>query len=168
MSWDAPFQSSITTDLAALKPLHDFVLIEPFDAAPGTLIIDPGVKMTKDYRWVSPRPRGPRYGTVVAVGAGDRLIGFCCLSCNTTTDRIETAKRFTCHVCGEPLHVLQGIFHGGGLAISRADMHVKPGDVVLYNQRPANEVVLNGKKYTLHHEEQDILAVIEEEESIAA
>lgn len=165
MSWDQPYASSIATDLAALTPLHDFVLIEPFETPPGTLIIDPGMKMTRDFRWVSPRPRGNRYGTVVAVGAGDRLLWMTC-KCRESAEwvfKLETAKKWSCSACGEPLEHGMDLHTGEVPIFSRAPMNVKPGDIVVYAQRPANEVVLNHKKYVLLHEEQDVLAVVEDE-----
>ncbi len=45
---------------------------------------------------------------------------------------------------------------------TRFDMGVEVGDVVLYPRVPANDVRINGEEHTLLHEEQHILAVIEE------
>ena len=44
---------------------------------------------------------------------------------------------------------------------SRIAINVQPGDIVLYDRVPANDVRLNGVEYTLCHEEQHILAVLE-------
>jgi co-chaperonin GroES (HSP10) len=44
----------------------------------------------------------------------------------------------------------------------RAPMNVKPGDQVLYQRAPANVVSFDGVEYDLLHEEQHILAVLEQ------
>lgn len=45
---------------------------------------------------------------------------------------------------------------------SRFEMGVEVGDIVLYPRVPANDVRINGEEHTLLHEEQHILAVVEE------
>jgi co-chaperonin GroES (HSP10) len=38
---------------------------------------------------------------------------------------------------------------------------VKPGDEVIYPRVPANDLRINGEEYTMLHEEQHCLAVVE-------
>lgn len=45
---------------------------------------------------------------------------------------------------------------------SRAPMHVKAGDRIVYHRAPANVTVINGVEYTFIHEEQHLLAVLED------
>jgi co-chaperonin GroES (HSP10) len=52
--------------------------------------------------------------------------------------------------------------HGTGKVSGRWPIHVKPGDLVLYERRPWAEVELDRKRYVILHEEQHIVAVIEE------
>jgi co-chaperonin GroES (HSP10) len=147
------YQPTIYADLLKLTPLHDFVLVQPLPH-PDTIIIDPGIHMTQDYRWRSDRPRGNRYGRVVAIGLGDRLLSFACDKCHGATWRIESAKRFTCK-CGGSLEALP-------LTPRRAEMHVQIGDVVVFPRVPANEIEINDVEYCFIHEEQHVLAIIEE------
>lgn len=169
--WDGPLQPEILTDLTKLVPLHDFVLVKPFP--PQSVIIDPGVKMTRDFRWVNPRARGNRFATVVAIGKGDRWFGMFCEPCLFGPDKIdgtlicrkmlETAKRHKCLKCGGVMMRYSDL-PGGPVVEGRAPMHVKIGDIVVHPQVPANEVELNGERYFFLHEEQHVLAVVEPED----
>lgn len=163
MAWNDmhDYQPEIKTDLAALQPLGDFVLVKPFP--PDDLIINPGVHMTRDFRWRSDRPKGNRYGTVVAAGPGDVGVVYDC-DCGASFPLIAAHRGVVkcphCHGKNVKLHV-----HGtnGRIQVWRAEMHVKPGDVVLFPRVPANEVEINGEAYVFLHEESQILAVVEQE-----
>lgn len=156
MSWEAQYQPRIDADIAALTPLHDFVLVQEIET-PSAVIKSP-IHMTRDYRWRSNRPTGLRYGTVVAIGKGDRLFGFACVKCHGSTWRVETARHLVCRMCGGDLAKMEN-------APRRAEMHCKVGDVVIYPRIPANDVEINGEVYTFAHEEQHILAVVDEQEA---
>jgi co-chaperonin GroES (HSP10) len=166
MSWEEESFAPISTDLAALTPLHDFVLVQ--EIPPEEAIIKSPVHMTGDYRWVSDRPKGLRRGRVVAVGKGDRLFYMTCPKCRRPNgdthgplcERAETAKRFVCRNCGATLEHFE---QHGRAVVTRCEMYVKVGDEVIYPRVPANDVTINGDEYTFLHCEQHVLALIEQE-----
>lgn len=157
VSWEWSWQPTISADPATLTPLYDFVLVKPFPKDDG-LIINPGVHMTGDFRWRSDRPRGNRFGAVVAVGKGDRMVGLKCEQCDELATRIDTAKFRICRSCGGDLKYSAEC---EALSEMRAPMHVVPGDVVVFPRVPANEILINQEEYVMLHEEQHILAVVD-------
>jgi hypothetical protein len=164
MAWKDlhPFQPEILTDPASIRCLADFVLVKPFP--PAGLIINPGVHMTQDYRWRQDRPRGNRTGTVVAIGSGDKMIGLACADCQRFELRLlrtdSDIKRLACECGGEKLTVA---LKDGTPMTQRAGLNVSVGDVVVFPRVPANEIEINGEEYVFLHEEQHVLAVIDEE-----
>jgi hypothetical protein len=163
MAWKDlhPFQPEILTDPASIRCLADFVLVKPFP--PAGLIINPGVHMTQDYRWRQDRPRGNRCGTVVSVGQGDKMVGLCCEQCGALEFRLVRTdadfKRMTCSCGGEKLTIA----HADGFAATTTDpMQVNVGDVVVFPRVPANEIEINGEEYVFLHQEQHVLAVLDE------
>ncbi len=156
MSWEAQYTPLIDADIAKLTPLHDFVLVKPMP--PADLVLRSPIHQTKDYRWRSNRPTGLQYGTVVAAGKGDRLIGMFCPKCIHGFLKVETAKTFSCPKCRKSAEPLVDCVNGRAY-VERADMHCKIGDVVIYPRVPANDVEINGELYTFLHLEQHVLAV---------
>lgn len=146
----------IPAELAAVRPRGDFVLLRvlPEDALEGGRI------------WIpqSTRERGkqpPRIGFVVAVGKGDRLFSLFCPFCRQFTARTETARSWRCRECGETMRQRTTT---DGTETGRCEMNVKPGDRVLYWRVPANGVKLNGEEFVFVHEQQHIVAVLEDED----
>lgn len=174
MDW-RDLQASWNGDITALRPLGDFVLVKPFQSATGSdLIIDPKTQRTKDGRWrLQNRETGNRFGTVIAVGAGDQMVTLWCLTCwgkSGAKPRLlridQSVKRGNCSRCSAELHAIgAGWTASGDVAaqITHAPMHVSPGDTVIFPRVPANEVVINGEEYVLLHEESQIYGVVEEE-----
>lgn len=165
MEW-RDLQAVWNGDISTIRPLGDFVLVRPFPMEHGTgsLIINPGVHMTQDGRWRSNRLKGNQMGEVIAVGRGDRMLTFHCEGCGISAHRSETAKRHACCSCGGSLS--KGWLCSDGSVIDVVDryrMNVQPGDVVVYPQVPSNEVSINGERLIFLHEEQHILAVVEQE-----
>lgn len=166
MDW-RDLQAAWNGDIEALRPLGDFVLVKPLVTTNDAGIIDPKTQRTKDGRWrLQNRETGNRFGTVIAVGAGDRVIQLVCQSCDLPQHRIDRGqetKKWRCSQCGGvDLHA------GGGDAawladISRMPLGVSPGDVVIFPRVPANEVIINGEEFVLLHEESQIYGVVEEE-----
>ncbi len=168
------YQPEIFAQVQDVKLLSDFVLVKAFP--PPSAIINPGVRMTKDYRWRSDRPRGLQYGTVVAVGKGDRYISTVCHECEAYSMRIEPEgmpmpgdnliggrkRGLYCSKCNSSDVSVVGLNQQA--AIWRGEMPVKVGDVVVYPRVPANDIRINGEEYTACHLEQHILAVVDEED----
>jgi len=151
MAWEEGYRN-ITAALEKLKPLHDFCLVEH---VPETeTVLKSGLHMTGDYRWRADRPRGIRRGRVLAVGLGDRIIFAKCVQCGAEAQRVA-GRAWRCFECG-------GDLESTG-EVGRCEMGVKPGDIILYPRIPSNDVIINGKEYTICHEEQHVLAVIQEE-----
>lgn len=156
MDW-RDLQAAWNGDIEALRPLGDFVLVKPLVTTNDAGIIDPKTQRTKDGRWrLQNRETGNRFGTVIAVGAGDRMIAVLCRNCEEGEAILATAKNRDCRTCGKPLDCFPEVdFH--------APMHVSPGDVVIFPRVPANEVIINGEEFVLLHEESQIYGVVEEE-----
>ena len=174
MSWDQDaYARSIITDLAKLKPLGDFVLVQPLSQDEQLKMEDrhiapSPIQMTKDGRYVSNRPRGLRYGRVVAMGAGDRSIVLICKSCRIMQYRIERgqeSKKWRCSDCGsfDLCAATVSDADGGHLFIDRAPMNCTLGDVVAFHRVPANEISINGQEFVMCHEEQHIVAVLDQD-----
>jgi len=172
MSWDQDaYARSIITDLAKLKPLGDFVLVHPLSLDDQLKMEDrhiapSPIQMTKDGRYVSNRPRGLRYGRVVAMGAGDKVIVLVCQSCDRMQHRIERgqdSKKWRCSECGS--FELQAAGGDGAETslIARAPMNCTLGDVVAFHRVPANEISINGQEFVMCHEEQHIVAVLDQD-----
>lgn len=82
-----------------------------------------------------------RYGTVVAIGPGDRV------------------KRTTRKATGSADHERAVEVCIGN---KRWPMGVKPGDRIVLERRPWAQITLDGESMVILHEEQHILAVIEQ------
>jgi co-chaperonin GroES (HSP10) len=65
------------------------------------------------------------------------------------------------HERGTRRGVVEKVGPGDIVKGERYALGVKPGDIVLYDRVPANDVNLNGQMYTLCHEEQHVIAVLE-------
>lgn len=157
MDW-RELQTAWDGDPASIKPLGDFVLVKPFPLFT-SLIIDPKTQMTKDGRWrLQNRETGNRFGRVVAMGAGDRVVGLHCGDCGAMNARIERSqdtKLWKCSVCaGRQLVAVD---------TGRAPMNLQVGDVVIFPRVPSNEMKINGEEYCWLREEQHVLAVVDEE-----
>lgn len=110
-------------------------------------------------------------GEVVMVGPGDRLISLNCIACKACQYRLETAKYWKCDRCGGDLQGVRSqseeVFHKAD--VSRAEMPVSVGDIVLYeNRRDAKlqprrfpSLGLDEDTYVILLAEQHVLAVIE-------
>lgn len=162
-----PFFRRVNADPAAIQPHGDCVLVQPIEdpTAPAPLIVESETKMTSDGRWRWDRKRGNQYGRVVAVGPGDRLLVMYCNACwqkgiSSFTSRLETAKSRTCQNCGGVLTL--GADKDGSALVDRAEMYVKPGDVVIFPRVPANEMEIGGESFVWLRQEQHVLAVLEE------
>lgn len=171
MEW-RELQAVWNGEISTIRPIGDFVLVRPFPREHGTgsLIIDPGTQMTKDGRWrTKNRLRGNQMGEVIAVGKGDRMFGYICCFCSfirnapTRDFRIAGARTPKCSICHEPMYLAMADRVAGIPLSKRAPMNVQPGDIVIYPQVPANEVSINGERLIFLHEEQHVLAVVEEE-----
>lgn len=165
MEW-SDLRSRFTGNIADVTPLHDFVIVRYLGSAnerASGLILDPGnMRVTGDHRIKVNRTTGNRLGVVVACGKGDRLLKFYCPSCKCESWRLEAAKRRKCICCKGDLETYTHL--GGQQICGRARMHVHPGDTVIYPQIPTNDFTCgDGELYTFCHEEQHILAVLEEE-----
>ncbi len=181
MSWDQDaYARSIIADLARVRPLGDFVLVQPFTldeqlAMESRQIAPSPIQMTRDGRYVSNRGKGLRYGRVVAMGDGDRVIGILCSVCGLEQHRIERGqdqKKWRCAGCGSfDLHA--GVsktapWVGSAMAAEtqRAPLGCRIGDTVIFPRVPANEISINGQEFVCIHEEQHVWGVIETGEYI--
>lgn len=129
-------------------------------------------------------------GEVLACGPGDKMLeGWCVnVDCEFRTEpvnRLVTAKNWRCSSCGDELEVWRDtrnrkppfdtVYPG---SINRAEMPVKPGDIVLYENRRDAEVhprrfpsldLTNEDELVILLAEQHVLAVFEtDEESMPA
>lgn len=186
MAWgdNDPLQREIITDLAALTPLADFVLVKPLSddaemrlqefGSEAITIYNPRVHMTQDYRWRSDRPRGNRLGEVVACGPGDLAAHLYCETCQELRKRIVKTGEGThaqsiggkCDQCGDALSIFPRWGTGPEAEIvstERMPMNVRVGDIVVFPRVPNNELRINGEDFCFLHEEQHVLAVIEKE-----
>ena len=142
---------------AGMRPMGDFVLVRAIPPEPGA-ILNPNLVKTGDGRYKDDnRRRGLRRGRVVVVGPGDKVERVRCGTCGLKFTRQPnewdaTREGYPCR-CG-------GIAPEAGSA-GRHVMHVRVGEEVVYPRVPANEIIIDGEEYTLCHEEQHILAVIE-------
>jgi chaperonin GroES len=90
------------------------------------------------------RDNGLRFGVVVAIGKGDKW-----LDCGWPA--------------GKPEPVLKALADG----LERLPMDVKPGDKILYDQRKEAEVFIDGERFTLIHQQQSIIGILESESEMA-
>lgn len=144
-------EESIATDIAAFQPLGDFVLVKRATAPH----VDTFLALPEGR---SEEP-GYRRGIVVAIGPGDKLPQ-CEHECCACHDHFFSwaAKFGKCRKCQEDYRVTI-TWHSN----RRAEMYVRPGDEVVYTRAPANDVILNGEEYTVLHQQQHIIAVLEKE-----
>lgn len=162
------YHPNIPAELSQIKPLGDLVLVRRIvEQERSNIIIAPG--------WRNKGVDGVKTGEVIAVGPGDKGIWLYCLECHEgllgfpvmqgrADGSVYWKLRSRCPTCGGPREVG---YVGSTLRTGRADMHVKPGDVVLYHRAPANNFVLNGQDYVMLREEQHVLAVIESKQEAA-
>ena len=159
-----PYSRSIETDLAQFRPLGDFVLVRPFSereqlAMEDRTIAQSPLTMTRDGRYLFNRPRGLQYGTVVAMGAGDRVILLGCKACGTFGTRIDRgweSRKWRCTDCGG-----FDLFSTRLAPDSRAPMGCTLGEVIIFPRVPANEIRMNGEEFVVIHEEQHVYGVLE-------
>lgn len=199
MAWHdhVAYQPVITGDPASIRPLGDFVLVRPLSDEEGGKLTGTGLAelsslsefhMTADYRYRWNRPRGNRYGEVLACGDGDLMVGLQCSKCGRSRMRIAyidaTRIRAACPDCAGEMRTLtfcpayveydperetveQASTRAKAIPpktyTKRAEMFVHPGDIVVYPQVPANEIEINSEKLVFLHQEQHVLAVIEKE-----
>lgn len=158
--------SHIDCDPAAVKLLSDRVLIKDIpqdDSTRGSLVI-PEVAQRDGVG------KGGlfRIGVVIATGPGDRfsehgldvdgvlrrrLLTKACGDCRGTGVRTIRAVRLADIECQ--------CDHGRVPVV--IPPQCKPGDVVVYDRRRSEELILNGERFQLSHAEQSVLAVLEEE-----
>jgi co-chaperonin GroES (HSP10) len=148
------FHPNVKAAIERLNPVGDFVLVKRAPELP-RLVIAP--------QWRNPRPEVKR-GLVVAIGPGDQVAELCCVECGSRKDVLveQATPDGSCAMrkgagrceCG-------GAYELAG--VGRAEMHVEPGDLILYQRAPANNCVVDGEEYVLLHESLHILAVIEAE-----
>lgn len=147
-----PKHLSVAAELEEIRPLYDFVLVRRLDddGKKDGLVILPDTAR-------NPMKPGVKQGKVIACGAGDKSprTYWSCSKCKRIWGIYENAFAEVCNKCGN-WATLDGCDDAG-----RIGMHVKPGDTVLYQRAPANNVVINGGEYVFLHEESQILAVIE-------
>lgn len=175
MAWHdhVAYQPVIEGDVSSIRPLGDFVLVRPLSDEEGGKLTGTGLAelsslsefhMTADYRYRWNRPKGNRYGEVVACGEGDLMVFMECDTCKSVTVRIAykdaSSLRKRCD-CGGTRRTATIFEHYAD--VTHAEMFVHPGDIVVYPQVPANEIEINGEKLVFLHQEQHVLAVIEPE-----
>lgn len=168
MAWEEGWRN-IEAQIEKFHPLHDFCLVR-HEPEP-EVVLKSGLHMTKDFRWREDRPRGVRRGRVIAIGRGDRKFLMWCERCAylDAVHCLNRARQFRvngeqgrpCHHCGNALAYATS---NGEPIIKRCEMDVCVGDLVLYPRIPANDVIINGVEYTLCHEQQHVLAVLEPDE----
>lgn len=133
----------IPVELERLRPLYDFVLVKRLPDEESAVTAG-GIVLPESARSAD-RP-GLRRGLVVLIGAGDAV--FC--------ERCWTRGSYT----SGPLGVVT-CEDCRGAGKKRHPMNVEPGDVVVYQRAPANDIRLNGEEYVFLHEQQHVLAVLE-------
>lgn len=141
----------------SIRPIYDRVLVReiPREEKEGSLFLP---ETSRDNKKI-------RTGIVVAVGLGDKAKEFIPDQKNVNSDGRPWIQYYAYEVCWCGHHESDHhefcyqcdckAFDG------RAPMSVKPGDRVLYDRRREAEIFIDGEKYSLIHEEQSILAVIE-------
>lgn len=180
MAWadHIAYQPTISADLEAIRPLGDFVLVRPLSDEEGGKLTGTSLAelsslsefhMTADYRYRWNRPRGNRFGRVIAAGPGDRMVGLMCPRCYQVSGfrlvHIDAVrKRASCRECGSEMKTAFHPDFEGPVTVS-APMYCAPGDIVVFPQVPANEIEINGEKLIFLHQEQHVLAVLEGKES---
>ena len=141
---DHPRSESIDVPPSRVRLLGDFILVLPKpEETYKNLIIIPPAHQKKD--------GGLLVGEVVKCGPGDRMMKRICRRCGESKDNPISVSpgRCKCGSCGWT----QG-------REFRRPVGVFPGDKVLYWRSPANEVVLQGNRYEILHEEQAVVAVL--------
>jgi co-chaperonin GroES (HSP10) len=142
-------------DPAKIRPIIDRVIIEdiPDPEKIGSIVIPQGVEIGVGKKGLL------RLGRVVAVGPGDKWIevGF-----DRHDDVRRRAVKIPCPNCeGESIDCPTcddtGIDPEG-----RLPMDVKPGDVCIVDRRKESEFFIEGKRFSIIHQQQSILAVVEE------
>lgn len=171
------FHANIEVEtLEQIVPHGDYVLVkrlpDPETIAGGLLFLPDGSR--------DPKKLVPRRGLVIAVGKGDRWHGWVCTDCikiwDSSDDVVKWGQRSDAWKTfeGRKVTTQGGPGHCelcGGTNFVRTDegrheMHVKPGDHVIYWRSPANDVKFNDTEYVFLHEEQHIAAVIPQEAEI--
>lgn len=164
--------ADIEVPLENIKPMGDCVLVR---VLPEEEVTASGIMLPQTGKDSSEL----RIGEVVAAGPGDKLFVWVCNTCLKVWDwngpvkmshkniaawreaatskswyRLTTTKNPSpCKVCGESNWLLNGIGHH--------EMHVKPGDRIWYRRVLANQQMINGELYQLIHEEQHVVAILE-------
>jgi co-chaperonin GroES (HSP10) len=143
------YNQNIPVQLRHIRPLGDLVLVkrirdEFYDSR--RLIWMPDLKRYQE--------DGKRIGEVLMCGPGDRLFVWMCWKCRpsgaTTLSTFMAPPK--CKACGNTSLEL--------VAQQRHAMNCKPGDRILYDRSPANDVQIDGESYTFLHEQQHVLAVL--------
>lgn len=145
------YLSNVPTELADVQPLGDFVLVRRLpdsERTPsGYIVLPDGTRNKRE---------GKRRGVVILVGPGDKRTDITakegwkqCTHCAAVWNKEETEC-----VCGQS---------GFKTYTYRHPMHVAPGDEIIYDRVPANDIRIDGEEYTFLHEEQHILCVLERE-----
>lgn len=159
------------TEVSSFRLLGDQVLVEPqenperFDNFNGVLYLPQKPERGKGEFFHS--------GRVVSCGPGDKIREGKvrpdgsravyaapeqeCADCKGIGATEAKSPRFLF----APIYVDCPACHGTAKVPGRWPIHVKPGDLVLYERRPWAEVELDRKRYVILHEEQHIVAVIE-------
>jgi co-chaperonin GroES (HSP10) len=147
--------ASIPAELAAVRPMGDFVLVRmlPEEEMHRNLIWLPQFSGTYADRQM--RPVYPSIGEVVGCGPGDiKTWATCSCGKKFTTTESNLSEGPCCWYCCPRC--------GSSVKSSwRHPMHVSPGDRIMYWRVPANEVMLNDETFQFLHEQQHILGVIE-------
>lgn len=178
----------IKIDLDRFRPMGDMVLVkrlpDPEESAGGIHIPE---SSRNENRPKDPKER-VRRGVVVATGPGDTSFHYQCSGCENgrayltptsfhkrgaeVTSLKLVTKCWNCGACDwKPVgyDIQNDIFTTDSTRWYSASnryarpMHVKIGDIILWERRPQNECSINGQEFTLLHEEQSILAVLESE-----
>lgn len=155
---DHPRSRNVQAPVEALKLMGDLCLVKPAPLEKeGSIVIPESARS----------PKGQMLqGVVVATGPGDRLIYLHCRECSDgVLQPIAARLPRECRNCGQNPAVWRVV--GEPLTecqkpVFRRKMGVKVGDRVLYWRSPANEVMVDGERYEILHEEQMIVAVIED------
>lgn len=126
-------------------PLKDMILVKPDQVADriGSIFVPQGSIQGPDQPG---DPRDTAFGTVVAIGPGDRLF-----------EKVVQDS-------GKSMRTVRTLINRDG---SPAPMLTKVGDRVVFPRRPASpggefSVTIEGETYMMFNEEQNCLAVIEE------
>ena len=164
------YARSIIVDLAKIRPLGDFVLIRPLseDAQmemEDRKIAKSPIHMTRDGRYRSSRPRGLRYGVVVACGPGDKGVVYECRCGNLFPVALSTREaqrhKLECAACGDAAEFHLHVNESDEAQIWRVPLGCRIGDMVIFPRIPANEITINDQEFIVAHEEQHIWGVME-------